>query len=83
MRIYRRVINSPPDLPIFKEGEVEQHSATVAVEIPFEVVAGGVIWLETSIQAPGFSATEKWTIQSRGGVLELFPPRHRPPVAVG
>jgi hypothetical protein len=37
MRIYRRVINSPPDLPIFKEGEVEQHSATVAVQLPAEL----------------------------------------------
>jgi hypothetical protein len=43
MRIFRRTINSPPDLPIFKEGEVEQHSAPVAVQIPFEVVAGGLI----------------------------------------
>jgi hypothetical protein len=76
MRIFRRVINSPPDLPIFKEGEAEQHSATVAVQIPAEVVAGGIIYLETSIQAPGFSATEDWLIQSRGGVLRLLPPRH-------
>jgi hypothetical protein len=78
MRVYRRVINSPPDIPIFKEGEVETHSAVVAVEIPFEVVAGGTIWLETSIQAPGFSATEEWTIQSRNGLLKLRPPAGHP-----
>jgi hypothetical protein len=31
--IRRRVINSPPDVPIFKEGEVETHSAAVAIKI--------------------------------------------------
>jgi hypothetical protein len=76
MRIFRRVINSPPDLPIFKEGEVEQHSGIVATQIPFEVVAGGLIYLETSIQAPGFSSTEEWLIQSRNGTLRLLPPGH-------
>jgi hypothetical protein len=78
MRIYRRVINSPPDVPIFKEGEVETHSAAVAVEIPFEVLDSGIIWLETSIQAPGFSTSEEWTIQSRRGVLKLRPPPGHP-----
>jgi len=78
MRIFRRVINSPPDLPIFKEGEVEQHSAPVAVEIPVAVLPSGIIWLETLIQAPGFSTTEEWTIQSRGGVLTLRPPAGHP-----
>jgi hypothetical protein len=76
MRIFRRVINSPPDLPIFKEGDVEQHSATVAVQIPADVLGSGIIWLETSIQAPGFSINEEWTIRTRGAVLTLVPPRH-------
>lgn len=77
MRIFRRVINSPPDLPIFKDGEVEQHSGVVPVQIPFEVVAGGNIYLETSIQAPGFSATEEWLITARNGRLRLVPPKER------
>jgi hypothetical protein len=76
MRIFRRVINSPPDLPIFKEGEVEQHSGVVPIQIPFEVVARGIIYLETSIQTPGFSATEQWLIQARNGTLKLLPPGH-------
>lgn len=77
MRIFRRVINSPPDLPIFKDGEVEQHSGVVAVQIPFEVLQGGNIYLETSIQAPGFSATEEWLIAARNGQLKLVPPKER------
>jgi hypothetical protein len=75
MRIYRRVINSPPDLPIFKDGEVEQHSGVVPVQIPFAVLAGGNIYLETCIQAPGVSVTEEWWIVARKGVLELIPPK--------
>jgi hypothetical protein len=77
MRIFRRVINSPPHLPIFKDGEIEQHSGVVPVQIPFEVVAGGNIYLETSIQAPGFSTTEEWLIAARNGVLRLIPPKER------
>lgn len=77
MRIYRRVINSPPDLPIFKEGEVEQHSGVVPVQIPFQVVESGVIFLETSIQSPGFSTTEEWRITAQHGRLKLVPPIER------
>jgi hypothetical protein len=55
MRIFRRVINSPPDLPIFKEGEVEQHSGVVAVQIPFEVVNGGVIPDDLEAQVEHFT----------------------------
>lgn len=76
MRIFRRVINAPPLTPIFQEGEVEQHTAAVAVQIPFEVVASGVIYLETSIKSPGFSNTEQWEIRSKGGLLKLWPPKH-------
>lgn len=77
MRIFRRVINSPPDLPIFKDGEVEQHSGVVAVQIPFEVLEGGQIYLETSVQAPGFAATEEWLIIAKNGQLTLVPPKER------
>jgi hypothetical protein len=77
MRIYRRVINSPPDLPVFKDGEVEQHSGVVPVQIPFEVLSSGIIYLETSIQAPGFSATEQWIIEARKEQLRLKAPKGR------
>jgi hypothetical protein len=77
MRTYRRLINSPPDLPVFKDGEVEQHSGVVPVQIPFDVLSSGIIYLETSIQAPGFSATEQWIIEARMGQLRLKPPKNR------
>lgn len=76
MRIFRRVINCPPITPIFQEGEVAEHSAAVAVQIPFEVASDGIIYLETSIKSPGFTVTEEWRIVARGGVLTLVPPKH-------
>ncbi len=76
MRIFRRVINSPPMTPVFQEGDVEQHSAQVAVQIPFEVVSGGTIFLETIIKSPGVLVSEEWQIIAKGGVLTLRPPKH-------
>jgi hypothetical protein len=77
MHILRRVINSPPDLPIFKESEVAQHSGTVAVQIPFQVIESGLIYLETIIHTPGFSTSEEWQIRSRNGLLNMVPPADR------
>jgi Schlafen, AlbA_2 len=74
MKIFRRAINSPPHLPIFREGESEDHTAPLAIQIPNSVLNSGIIWLETSIQAPGVSSTERWTIQTRHSVLTLYPP---------
>jgi hypothetical protein len=71
MRIFRRVINSPPDLPVFKDGEVEQHSGAVAIEFPLDVARSGIAWLETRIQAPGFAASEHWAIHGRDFQLRL------------
>ncbi|MGY3239958.1 hypothetical protein ACVMAJ_006848 [Bradyrhizobium sp. USDA 4448] len=77
MRIFRRLINSPPDLPIFKEGEVEQHSAGIGVVIPAEVLLSGIIWLETSIQAPGVTVVEEWSIHCQDRMMRLRPPSSR------
>ncbi len=75
MRIFRRVINSPPMTPVFQEGEVEQHSAQVALQLPAELVKGGWMYFRTIIQSPGFTSTQDWTIRSHNGVLTVRPPK--------
>ncbi len=76
MKIYRRAISSPPHMPIFKEGEDESHTAVLAVQIPNDHLNSAIIWLETAIQAPGFSSTEQWTLRTKQARLTLYPPGH-------
>lgn len=76
MKIFRRAINSPPHMPIFKEGQGESHTAALAVQIRNDHLDSAVIWLETAIQAPGFSGTEHWTLRTQQGQLFLFSPNH-------
>jgi hypothetical protein len=78
MKIFRRAINSPPHMPIFREGDTEHHTAPLAVQIPNSVLNSGIIWLETSIQAPGVSTTEEWNIQTRQSQLTLRSPAGHP-----
>ena len=77
MRIFRRVINSPPDVPVFQESAIAQHSAAVPVQIPFKVYESGVIYFETEIHTPGFSISEQWHITSKAGLLRIVPPVDR------
>jgi Putative DNA-binding domain len=74
MMIYRRAINSPPQMPIFKEAEHEDHTATVSVQIPNEHLNSAIIWLEVAIHAPGFATVEQWTLRTRQGQLKLVGP---------
>lgn len=74
---FRRVINSPPDIPVFQEVEVEQHTAQVAFQLPSSLLGSSLIYLETSVNAPGFSNGERWCIEMRGPQLYLRPPSHR------
>ena len=76
MKIYRWAINSPPHMPVFKEGEHENHTAALAVQIPNGYLNSAIVWLETAIQAPGFSSTEQWTLQTRQSRLALYGPGH-------
>jgi hypothetical protein len=69
--IFRRVITSPPMLPVFEEKEVDQHTGEVAIQLPTRLL-DAVIYLETSIQTPGFSNVQEWIMQSQGGVLKLI-----------
>lgn len=74
MTIYRRSINSPPHMPVFKEAEHEDHTATVSVQIPNEHLNSAIIRLEISLQTPGFTKIETWTLRTRPGQLRLVGP---------
>jgi hypothetical protein len=76
LTIFRRAINSPPHMPIFKEGQHDSHTAALAVQIPNDHLNSAIIWLETAIQAPGFSSTEKWTLRTHQSRLALYGPGH-------
>jgi hypothetical protein len=71
---------SPPDTPIFKEmsGLMNPHAISFTVAIPSQqLVSQEMIYhLTTSVQTPGYSATEHWVIYRRGTMLELCPPGH-------
>jgi hypothetical protein len=70
--------SSPPDLPIFKEiAPAAGHRLTFLTTYPSSLLGGEHIFhLTTSVQTPGYSATEKWVIHQRGGTLRMCPPGH-------
>ncbi len=76
-RVYRWVITSPPDLPIFKEGDPTTHTGEIPFQVPSSLLGGEhLIDLETTVQTPGFTSTVRWKMHSRGGLLRLCPPGH-------
>jgi hypothetical protein len=72
-RLYRRTIASPPGIPIFLEGVHDSHIAEIALQLPSNLAASSLIYLETDIKAPGVSKQELWTIRSRAGLLQISP----------
>jgi hypothetical protein len=70
--------SSPPDLPIFKEiDHVPSHHLTLTFAYPSSMLQGEhIFYLATSVQTPGFSATEHWVIHRRGTTLRMCPPGH-------
>jgi hypothetical protein len=75
-KVFRRTISSPPDVPIFQEAVHETHIGQIALQMPIELRASSIIYLETKIQAPGFSKHEEWAIMCKGGLLTLLHPGH-------
>jgi hypothetical protein len=73
-----RRISSPPLGPIFKELEPDMgfrfpieimlHSSMIIGEKLFDIT--------TSVQAPGFGATEYWKVHQRTASLRMYPPGH-------
>jgi hypothetical protein len=68
-----RRLSSPPDLPIFKESEPRRVAFTFAY--PSNLLIGDhLFYITTSVQTPGYSATEKWVIDQKGANLRLREP---------
>jgi hypothetical protein len=69
---------SPPDLPIFKEIEQDPvHRFTFTIALPSALLNGEHLFdLTTSVQTPGYSATENWKIHQAGPTLQMCPPGH-------
>jgi hypothetical protein len=68
--------SSPPALPIFKEVDPLAHRLSFTIAYPSNLRSGEVFYLTTSVQTPGYSATERWAIFSRAGTLRMCPPGH-------
>jgi hypothetical protein len=69
---------SPPGLPIFKEIDQDAvHRFTFTVAFHSAMLSGEHLFhLTTSIQTPGYSATENWKIHHRADTLRMCPPGH-------
>ncbi len=72
LHTYRRTISSQPAVPIFKEAVHDDHKDAIPLQLPARLSASSLIFLETSIQAPGFTKRDEWTIHANPGVLRLW-----------
>jgi hypothetical protein len=72
-------MTSPPLMPIFKEVDPSAggHRPSFSVAVPSGLLRGEhIFYLATSIQTPGYSATERWIILSRASKLQMCAPGH-------
>lgn len=74
LRVFRRTIAAPPDLPIFQEAAPDIHKAQIALQLPSHLLGSNYIYLQTKIMAQGVSRHEDWGIITKGPVLTLIPP---------
>jgi Putative DNA-binding domain len=70
-RVYQRTLLSPPGVPVFKEAVHETHSAQLPMQLQLKFWQSSMSYLETNIQAPGFSKREEWFINCNGGRMQL------------
>jgi hypothetical protein len=68
------LVLSSPALPIFKESELRLASS-LTFGVPF-LDQPRVLYIATSVQTPGYTATEKWLIDRQGTILTLCEPGH-------
>jgi hypothetical protein len=73
----RRRLSSPPDLPIFKESGLSLSRSSLTFGYPENLLGGEHLFhITTSVQTPGYAATEKWVIHRQGATLTLYEPGH-------
>jgi hypothetical protein len=75
-RIFRRTISAPPGVPVFQEAVHESHAAQIALELPARLTSSSIIYLETSVRAPGSSRREEWAMRVQSGLLQMISPGH-------
>ena len=74
----RRRLSSPPDLPIFRESELSLNRSFLTFGYPEHLDGNDHLFhLTTSVQTPGYDATERWLIHQQGATSTLV--RVRPP----
>jgi hypothetical protein len=75
MNWFRWSLASPPGLPIFNEHQMSFTNNVIMLAVhPQELGLHGIFDMTVITSAPGFSSTEHWAIQYRGGTLILHPP---------
>ncbi len=75
LRVYRNVLTSPPDPPIFREGDAAKHLGQIAFNVPARFLSGETLFdLKTIVQTPGFAKTEHWAMRTRAGWIEIHGP---------
>ena len=74
LRIFRRTISAPPQLPMFKEGVADSHKAQIALQLPSSFLGSTYTHLQTKIMAQGVSKHEDWGIITKSATMELIPP---------
>jgi hypothetical protein len=71
-RLFRWTIAAPPGVPVFQEGIESSHIATIALQLPAQLIGTDPFYIETDIRAPGCSKREEWRIRSRAGTLQIY-----------
>jgi hypothetical protein len=75
LRIFRYAIQSPPSMPIFKEGDPVNHEGAVSMRVNKRLAFtdGASARVKTRVQTPGFADERNWKIRFTTGTLTLVP----------
>ncbi|MCX7310343.1 MAG: hypothetical protein NTV56_01105 [Alphaproteobacteria bacterium] len=73
MRVFKYNVQSPPNIPIFKEGDPVNHQGSIALKVSQRLAytAGATAKLKTRVQTPGFVGEIDWRIRFENGTLTL------------
>ncbi|MGX4771092.1 AlbA family DNA-binding domain-containing protein [Bradyrhizobium guangdongense] len=75
MNWYRRILSSPPMLPIFKEHTMAISPNDLHFYLRSSALNGRPFFdITVIVSAPGFSSEEHWAIQANGQTIVMHPP---------
>jgi hypothetical protein len=69
-------LTSPPDRPIFQEADANLSATGFMFAVRSEHLGNTLFRITTTVQTPGFSATEQWVLICERGHLTLYDPSH-------